>query len=519
MSNYSNKLRSILGNTKPKEARQFLLENGYFSQNGILPGIIKPEGLSTISLTTIDWLKKPKIPRTKAIKLLGQKPNKGMREYSLLHPYAYIRIVNELTHKDFWPELRSLLSSENKVSVFTVPIFGQTPPSEESAWHHFDTIEPDRWIITHPVQATCDIQNFYNSIYTHSIAWAVMGKETAKNNKSERIVGNRLDRLFQNANDGQTNGIPTGTYVSDIISELVLSDIDAQLSKYIEKKGIIALRYRDDYKFLCKSHSDARSVIDALAALLNDTYGFVLGQSKSAISTPNAVNGNEANMQIAGVVFNGVTEPKSKEINGKAFYENIVNIIDACTYATNKRYLDNAYREILEHFRKKELVVSQLSTWGEISINRIVTSIDTGRSYGTYGFALIDHILTVMVREDIDIKDILDRIVNHYKETKSTLFNLWLYMILLNNAKGYASAFLRSNKMAIFKMISNPSTPDARNFSARDPIPSIDIKELDKFSLINLKPFEDIEESKNESIIELLEDEDFGTLIRSHYDM
>src|SRR5690606_40387637 len=67
---------------------------------------------------------------------------------------------------------------------------------------------------------------FYPSVYTHSLAWAIHGKRTirnggkGKNRRDMKFVGNRLDKLFQMANDGCTNGLPIGPAVSDIVSEI-----------------------------------------------------------------------------------------------------------------------------------------------------------------------------------------------------------------------------------------------------------------------------------------------------------
>jgi hypothetical protein len=40
------------------------------------------------------------------------------------------------------------------------------------------------------------------------------------------LAGNRLDKLFQNVNDGCTNGIPIGPAFSDLVAERVLAGVD-----------------------------------------------------------------------------------------------------------------------------------------------------------------------------------------------------------------------------------------------------------------------------------------------------
>src|SRR6185312_11663464 len=56
-----------------------------------------------------------------------------------------------------------------------------------------------------------DVTRFYQSIYTHSVSWALHGKETAKKKmKDKGLVGNVLDEVLRSGQDGQTIGIPTG---------------------------------------------------------------------------------------------------------------------------------------------------------------------------------------------------------------------------------------------------------------------------------------------------------------------
>lgn len=59
-----------------------------------------------------------------------------------------------------------------------------------------------------PLIVRTDINQFYGSIYTHSIPWALHGKATAKANRSPALLGNALDECVRNAQDGQTIGVP-----------------------------------------------------------------------------------------------------------------------------------------------------------------------------------------------------------------------------------------------------------------------------------------------------------------------
>jgi len=133
-----------------------------------------------------------------------------------------------------------------------------------------------------------DIKNFYPSIYTHSIAWALHTKELIrkKGNRADytNFLGLKLDRLFQSANDGCTNGIAIGPAISDLISEIILSSVDTASSKIIDSKNIdfIGVRFKDDYRFLCQSKQDANFIIKTLQKQLA-LFNLTLNESKSQI--------------------------------------------------------------------------------------------------------------------------------------------------------------------------------------------------------------------------------------------
>ncbi|MBN1817934.1 MAG: RNA-directed DNA polymerase [Sedimentisphaerales bacterium] len=108
-----------------------------------------------------------------------------------------------------------------------------------------------------------DVKNCYPSIYTHSIAWAVHSRSFIRKDRNRydfSLLGNRLDKLFQNANDGCTNGLPIGPAVSDLIAELILSAVDILISPSLKKYDILALRFKDDYRFLCRTQDECKMI-------------------------------------------------------------------------------------------------------------------------------------------------------------------------------------------------------------------------------------------------------------------
>ena len=85
-----------------------------------------------------------------------------------------------------------------------------------------------------PIILALDINRFYGSIYTHFIPWSALGKQKAKQMFRSGKLANHwshiLDTLVRNCNQQQTIGIPIGPETSRIISELILSRIDSELT-------------------------------------------------------------------------------------------------------------------------------------------------------------------------------------------------------------------------------------------------------------------------------------------------
>jgi hypothetical protein len=127
-----------------------------------------------------------------------------------------------------------------------------------------------------------DVADFYGSIYTHAISWAVHGKEEAKRFRNDgSLLGNRLDRLVRNGQYGQTVGIPVGPDTSHVFGELILARVDQALAG----QGCSnAFRYMDDYELgaMTLAHAEG-SLADLQAALAR--FELSLNPRKTDISS------------------------------------------------------------------------------------------------------------------------------------------------------------------------------------------------------------------------------------------
>jgi hypothetical protein len=107
-----------------------------------------------------------------------------------------------------------------------------------------------------------DIARYYPSIYTHSVPWALHGKDAARSDKKFNLLGNRLDLWLRETQDKQTGGIPIGPDSSFLIGEILGTAMDlALLSKLPSLRGT---RLIDDYSLYFSTLSEAE---EALAVL------------------------------------------------------------------------------------------------------------------------------------------------------------------------------------------------------------------------------------------------------------
>jgi len=77
---------------------------------------------------------------------------------------------------------------------------------------------------------TLDVSKCFDSIYTHSISWAVKDKEFSKAHlKIKSTFGSKFDALMQFANHGETNGILIGPEISRVFAEILLQKVDCEV--------------------------------------------------------------------------------------------------------------------------------------------------------------------------------------------------------------------------------------------------------------------------------------------------
>lgn len=99
-----------------------------------------------------------------------------------------------------------------------------------------------------------DVSRCFDTIYTHTLSWAVKGKEYTK----ENIIPNSMsfsdvfDKYIRSGNHDETNGILIGPEYSRIFAEIIFQSIDEQVKRRLENdcvfydRDYVVKRYIDD---------------------------------------------------------------------------------------------------------------------------------------------------------------------------------------------------------------------------------------------------------------------------------
>lgn len=215
---------------------------------------------------------------TKSARYNLARPGGTRRVLSIANPLAHLRLCQAIV--DAWPHIESTLS-RSRLSMSTPRIrdFGRAIGPKHGL---SELIEPR---LAHRAESAfmlrTDIQDFYPSLYTHSVPWALLGKAAAKSQmKDKNLVQNRLDERLRNVQDGQTKGIDVGPDASFAIAETILAACDRQLQRQV--KGLRGFRFYDDYELYFHTRVNAEVALSRLQTILSD-FELSLNPTKTQI--------------------------------------------------------------------------------------------------------------------------------------------------------------------------------------------------------------------------------------------
>lgn len=228
--------------------------------------------------------------------LVNNKDGKyAWRPLQFMHPILYAYLVKTMTTAANWERLRERFAEFGKierVKCTSIPVVKDRKKKVKGEqifnwWSGFEQ-ESIAQSLRYRLMLTTDITDCYGSIYTHSIAWALHGRDVAKTNRSRLLLGNEIDEQIRTMRSGQTNGIPQGSILMDFISELVLGYADQLLDVKLHDMGIqegyFILRYRDDYRIFVNDSGRGEKILKELTVVLS-SLGMRLNPAKTKVSS------------------------------------------------------------------------------------------------------------------------------------------------------------------------------------------------------------------------------------------
>ena len=217
-----------------------------------------------------------------------------------------------------------------------------------------------------------DISKCFDSIYSHSLVWALLNKEIVKDNlkNSEKTFGGQFDRLMQNLNYGETNGIIIGPEFSRVFAELILQRIDLDVMHYLKegkdgkgkklefKTDYEIFRYVDDFFVFYNDDETKERILSAYRYFLME-YKLYVNDSKSVLFEKPIITGiTIAKQKIADLLNENLkfdvagdrpedSEEGAEEEKKYAFYASSNKLITR--FKTIIKETGIAYKDILNY--------------------------------------------------------------------------------------------------------------------------------------------------------------------------
>ncbi|MBU2341438.1 MAG: RNA-directed DNA polymerase [Alphaproteobacteria bacterium] len=202
--------------------------------------------------------------------------NGQIRASYLPHPLPYANLVLKI--EDNWAEFPDIFNNYHSYIRPRLHPDGRLIVMKYDSWLT-KTLKSLRWKLTARYIAHADIANFFPSVYTHSIGWAVVGMQEAKSSKGKAWFDD-LDKAYRLTKRNETNGVLIGPATSNIATEVILGKVDDKLSA----RNYRFYRHIDDYKWYCHTREEAEQFIADLTRFLG-YYKLSLNAKKSGIVT------------------------------------------------------------------------------------------------------------------------------------------------------------------------------------------------------------------------------------------
>lgn len=356
--------------------------------------------------------------------------NNGLswRKVTLINPYFYVHCVIVLTSDKVWPEIKLKLDSylsNKKIKPVNIPFLKDKSSGSgvsqiiRNWWSHFEN-ESMGLSVEYGFVANTDISNCYDSIYSHSLEWVFGSKEESKKGQGG-LVGAEIDKLIQLMNEGQTNGILTGSEICNLFAELVLGDVDLKLVEKMTSLGVEnykILRYRDDYRIFSNTEVECMLILKELSEILQQ-YGLSLNANKTFVSNDIVAS------SVKKDKIKTITSPLPKDIS---IQKKLFFIYELSKETNHSKIINKYLNEIIFEVKRNgiDYNFNSINAICGIIINLVVLNSSVYQS----AIALLSYVLNGASKEfRVEIIPLLHAKISKLPNTY--YFNIWFQRLVL----------------------------------------------------------------------------------------
>jgi Reverse transcriptase (RNA-dependent DNA polymerase) len=252
-----------------------LVRKGYFPRD-------LPHPFSTDKLANLLHRAPAALPRsggtTECVRHNLARPGGFRRPLRVPNPRSFIELADEIETQ--WPQIYAHVHADTL--SMSRPVVTRTKERAVAPRYKFgeqERLRPRHWRGQRFILRT-DVNQFYSSLYTHAIPWALEGKQYSKRRRGQ-TKADRIDKALRNLSDGQTMGVPIGPDTSFLAAEIVMAAVDQTLSVRMKPKPR-GHRYIDDYELAFPS----RAAAEEAQALIEDAlaeYELAINPAKTVV--------------------------------------------------------------------------------------------------------------------------------------------------------------------------------------------------------------------------------------------
>lgn len=241
-----------------------LIAKGFFPVQ--LPPAFSTEILSKkYKRVALEWEKIKEIPSSKPEKFSVARSSYHRRPTSIVNPIPYYFLAKEISVS--WKDIQKHYK-KSTLSLSKPTILGTDRAINLSK---FGELHEEKIIRSsgYRYALITDITQFFPTIYTHTIPWALHGKSEAKIHKKDKTyLGNKLDKSSMAIQEWQTMGLPIGPDTSHILAEIIGVGIDLKIKEYLGYWPP-GYRYVDDFYLFFSTRNEAEAALSKIIKSIN----------------------------------------------------------------------------------------------------------------------------------------------------------------------------------------------------------------------------------------------------------